>query len=71
MQDPTLTTIAEQSGFRRTGRSDEVARLCLAFAAAWPREVHSLEFGHSAEGRPMHALLVSRADARSVPLLML
>src|SRR5215472_1949771 len=71
MQDPTLTTIAEQSGFRRTGRSDEVARLCGAFAAAWPREVHSLEFGHSAEGRPMHALLVSRADARSVPLLML
>ena len=71
MQDPTLTTIAEQSGFRRTGRSDEVARLCGAFAAAWPREVHSLEFGHSAEGRPMRALLVSRADARSVPLLML
>ena len=70
MQDP-LTTIAEQSGFRRTGRSDEVARLCGAFAAAWPREVHSLEFGHSAEGRPMRALLVSRADARSVPLLLL
>jgi hypothetical protein len=71
MQDQTLTTIAEQSGFRRTGRSDEVARLCAAFAAAWPREVRSLEFGRSAEGRPMRALLVSRADARSVPLLML
>src|SRR5215472_6454057 len=71
MQDPTLTTIAEQSGFRRTGRSDEVARLCGAFAAAWPSEVRSLEFGHSAEGRPLRALLVSRADARSVPLLML
>jgi hypothetical protein len=71
MQDHALTTIAEQSGFRRTGRSDEVARLCAAFAAAWPREVRSLEFGHSAEGRPMRALLVSRADARSVPLLML
>src|SRR5215471_3507324 len=71
MQDQTLTTIAEQSGFRRTGRSDEVARLCAAFAAAWPREVRSLEFGHSAEGRAMHALVVSRADPRSVPLLML
>jgi hypothetical protein len=71
MQDSTLTTIAEQSGFRLTGRSDEVARLCGAFAAAWPREVHSLEFGHSAEGRPMRALLVSRADPRSVPLLLL
>src|SRR6516162_8103968 len=71
MQDPSLTTIAEQSGFRRTGRSDEVTRLCAAFAAAWPREVRSLEFGHSAEGRTMRALLVSRADARSVPVLML
>ena len=70
MQDHTLTTIAEQSGFRRTGRSDEVSRLCAAFAAAWPREVRSLEFGRSAEGRPMRALLVSRADARSVPLLL-
>jgi len=71
MQDQTFTTIAEQSGFRRTGRSDEVARLCAAFAAAWPREVRSLEFGHSAEGRAMRALVVSRADPRSVPLLML
>src|SRR6516225_6642677 len=71
MQDHTLTTIAEESGFRRTGRSDEVTRLCAAFAAAWPHEVHSLEFGQSAEGRPLRALLVSRADARSVPLLML
>jgi Zinc carboxypeptidase len=70
MQDQTLTTIAEQSGFRRTGRSDEVARLCAAFAATWPREVRNLEFGHSAEGRTMRALLVSRADARSVPLLL-
>jgi hypothetical protein len=69
--DHALTTIAEQSGFRRTGRSDEVTRLCAAFAAAWPGEARSLEFGHSAEGRPMRALLVSRADARSVPLLML
>src|SRR6516165_11103746 len=71
MPDHTLTTLAEQSDFRRTGRSDEVTRLCAAFAAAWPHEVQSLEFGHSAEGRPLRALLVSRADARSVPLLML
>src|SRR5499433_3572936 len=71
MQDHTLTTIAEQSGFRRTGGSDEVTRLCAAFAAAWLGQVRSLEFGHSAEGRAMRALLVSRADARSVPLLMI
>src|SRR5579863_5454339 len=71
MQDHALTSIAEESGFRCTGRSDEVIRLCAAFAAAWPHAVRRLEFGHSAEGRPMLALLASRADPRRVPLLML
>src|SRR5579863_9813218 len=71
MPDSTLSTIAEQSGFRQTGRTDEVTRLCAAFAAAWPQTVHTLEFGHSAEGRPMRALIVSRADPRTVPVLML
>jgi len=71
MPDHTLTTVAEESGFTRTGRSDEVTRLCAAFAAAWPRAVQSFEYGRSAEGRPMRALIVSRADARKVPLLML
>jgi hypothetical protein len=71
MQDPPLATLAEQSGFRRTGRSDEVTRLCAAFAATWPRAVRNLEFGRSAQGRPMRALVASRADPRTVPLLML
>src|SRR3989442_6454805 len=71
MQDPTLTTLAEQSGFARTGRTDEVTRLCAAFAQAWPKVVHTLEFGRSAEGRPMRALIACRADPRQVPLLML
>src|ERR1700740_3178005 len=71
MQDHTLLTIAEESGFQRTGRTDEVTRLCAAFAAAWPRAVRNLEFGRSAEGRPMRALLACRADPRQVPLLML
>ena len=71
MTGQRLTTIAEESGFRRTGRSDEVTQLCAAFAAAWPEAVHEVEFGRSAQGRPMRALLVSRGDARSLPLLML
>lgn len=71
MQESSLTTIAEESGFRRTGRSDEVTRLCAAFAAAWPGAVRHLEFGRSAEGRPMLALLASRADPERVPVLML
>src|SRR5438445_583182 len=71
MTGENLTTLAEESGFRRTGRIDEVERLCEAFARAWPQTVRVLEFGRSAEGRPMLALLASRADPRTVPLLML
>ena len=71
MSGENLTTLAEESGFRRTGRIDEVERLCEAFTRAWPQAVRVLEFGRSAEGRPMLALLASRADPRTVPLLML
>jgi hypothetical protein len=71
MHDPKLITLAEESGFRRTGRTDEVARLCTAFAQSWPRAVCSFEFGRSAQGRPMWALIASHADPRQVPLLML
>ncbi len=71
MTDRVLTTIAEQSGFRRTGRGEEVTRLCAAFAATWPEAVRELEFGRSAEGRTLRALLVARGDARALPLLML
>src|SRR3984885_5991781 len=71
MTDETLTTIAEQSDFRSTGRTDEVARLCEAFAREWPDAVRSLEYGRSAEGRPMLALLVSKADPHKVPVLMI
>jgi hypothetical protein len=71
MHDRTLITIAEESGFRRTGRTDEVTRLCAAFAKTWPRAVRSFEFGRSAQGRPMWALIASHADPRQVPVLML
>jgi hypothetical protein len=71
MQDQALITLAEQSAFRYTGRTDEVTRLCAAFQAAWPDAVRSLEFGRSAEGRSMRALLACRTDPRQVPLLML
>lgn len=63
-------TIAEESGFRRTGRTDEVERLCDAFALTWPSAVRRIEYGKSAEGRTMLALLACRADPRKVPLLM-
>lgn len=56
---PALKTIAEQSGYQRTGRYDEVERLCTAFAQAWPAKVRCFEFGRSPEGRPMLALAAS------------
>ena len=71
MTDKNLITVAEQSGFCATGRTEEVERLCAALAAKWPEAVRCIEFGRSAEGRPMLALLVSRADPKKVPMLML
>jgi hypothetical protein len=71
MNSDHLTTVAEQTGFRATGRIDEVQRLCAAFAREWPETVRCIEFGRSAEGRPMLALLASHADPHKVPLLML
>ncbi len=54
-----LVTIAEQSGYKRTGRYEEVERLCPAFQNAWPAQVRCFEFGRSPEGRPMLALAAS------------
>src|SRR5690554_645408 len=58
-----LTTVAERSGFVRTGRYDEVPALCDAFAAAHPGAVRCIGFGTSPEGRPMKALVASRSGA--------
>jgi hypothetical protein len=54
-----LTTVAEQSGYKRTGRYDEVERLCSAFAQAWPAKVRCFEFGRTPEGRRMLGLVAS------------
>lgn len=75
----SLLTLAERTGFRRTGRTDEVERLSQDYARTWPDAVRTFEYGPSAEGRPMRALIVSRAGTllpqelrqRGVPILML
>src|SRR5438105_4845563 len=56
---PRLATVAEQSGFLKTGRYDEVTRLCPAFAEAYPGRVRCFAFGMTPEGRPLMALLAS------------
>jgi hypothetical protein len=73
-----LSTVAERSGFQRTGRYDEVPALCQAFAKQWPDSVRWETFGHSPEGRPLLAMVVSRsgtldpavAQSRGLPVLM-
>src|SRR5690606_637541 len=56
-------TIAEQSGFVRTGRYDEVIALCAGFATRYPDAVRCIDFGTTPEGRPMKALVASRSGA--------
>lgn len=60
-----LRTLAETSGYAKTGRMAEVERLCRAYAAHWPRQVRCTEFGRSPEGRPMLALIASDGAALS------
>jgi hypothetical protein len=73
-----LETLAQRSGFRVTGRYDEVERLCAQFAKSFPGSVRSFEFGRTPEGRPMLALAVSKSGAltpddareRGVPVML-
>lgn len=58
-----FSTLAEQSGWLRTGRYDEVERLCAAFAARWRARVRCATFGTTPEGRAMKVLVASDAGA--------
>ena len=60
---PPLTTVAEESGFTRTGRYAEVEVLCEAFAARYPTAVRCFDFGTTPQGRPMKALVASTSGA--------
>ncbi|HEX5756374.1 MAG TPA: M14 family metallopeptidase, partial [Arenimonas sp.] len=73
-----LQTIAERSGFVKTGRYEEVPQLCVAFEQAWPATVRCREFGRTPEGRPMQVLVASakahfepaQARAAGVPVVL-
>ncbi|MGJ4804223.1 M14 family metallopeptidase [Luteimonas sp. SDU82] len=74
-----LATIAEQSGFVKTGRYDETVALCDAFARRHPDAVRCFDFGTTPEGRPMKALAISRSGAltaeatreRGIPVVLM
>ena len=54
-----LRTHAERSGWKETGRYDEVIALCEAYAKAYSGRVRCITFGTTPEGRPMKALVAS------------
>ncbi|MHC9085307.1 M14 family zinc carboxypeptidase [Luteimonas sp. RIT-PG2_3] len=58
-----LQTLSERSGFLKTGRYDEVASLCAAFARDYPDAVRCQDIGLSPEGRAIKALIVTRSGA--------
>lgn len=73
-----LSTIAEQSGFKKTGRYEEVIQLCNSFQKTYPKAVRCTNFGTTPEGRPMLAIVASRTGAltakaahqRKLPVLL-
>lgn len=75
----SLRTVAEQSDFQKTGRYDEVIRLCAAFQKAYPKQVRCEQFGTTPEHRPMLALIATetgaftpeQASRRQLPVLLL
>lgn len=60
---PSLSTVAERSGYRQTGHYDEVIALCDAYQQAWPTTVRCFDFGTTPQGRPMKAMAVSTSGA--------
>jgi hypothetical protein len=60
---PALSSVAEQSGWIKTGRYDEVIRLCHAFEKQYPGRARCIKFGVTPEGREMLAIVASEAAA--------
>ena len=79
VDDESLQTVAENSDFQRTGRYDEVERLCRSYEHAWPDSVKCGVFGRTPEGRDMVVLVASRSGAltpgearqRGLPVLLM
>lgn len=60
---PNLTTQAERSGYKQTGRYDEVIALCDAYQQTFPKAVRCFDFGTTPQGRPMKVMAVSTSGA--------
>ena len=64
--DVDLTTTAEASDWIRTGRHDEIVRLCRDLARVYPERARCSTYGTSPEGRDLLELTVS-ADGTLTP----
>jgi Zinc carboxypeptidase len=64
---PPLSTVAEVSGWTRTGRLDEVEALCAAFPRRYPGRVRCEQFGLTPLGRPLLALVASADGVLTAP----
>jgi hypothetical protein len=63
-----MSTLAERTQWKQTGRYEEVLRLCDRFQLAYPKQVRCTRFGTTPEGRPMVALVAS-GDGTLTPKL--
>ena len=54
-----LTSFSERSGWMKTGRYEEVERLCKAFQARYPTRARCVSFGTTPQGRSMVVLVLS------------
>jgi hypothetical protein len=72
ISDPKLVSVAEKSGFVRTGRYDDAIALCDAFARAFPQKARCERFATTPEGRPMLALILADdvATAKARPVIL-
>ncbi len=66
--EPALSTVAERSGWKKTGRYAEVQELCRGFEEAFPGKARCSTFGTTPEGRPLLALAAS-LDGTLTPAL--
>jgi len=57
-----LTTTAQKTAYQQTGHYEEVETLCRNFQKNYPKTVRCQEFGRTAEGRPMMALIATRTN---------
>lgn len=63
-QTKDLTTIAEKSGWKSTGRAVEVELLCKKFEKSFRREVKCQSYGKSPEGRDLIYITVGERSSK-------